>query len=62
MDETEKVPLASTTTAAKQAWEQPTLKYVGNVGDIFLGGGGKTSVTTQDPGDGYKPSGQGVDP
>jgi hypothetical protein len=35
------------------------LKYVGNVGDIFLGGGGKTSITASDPGDGYKPSGQG---
>jgi hypothetical protein len=45
--------------AEKQAWERPTLKYVGNVGDIFLGGGGKTSVTTADPGDGFKPSGQG---
>ena len=62
MDENVKTSAAATTPAAKQAWERPTLKYVGNVGDIFLGGGGKTSVTTQDPGDGYKPSGQGIDP
>ena len=57
----EKTSPASATTSAKQAWERPTLKYVGNVGDIFLGGGGKTSVTAHDPGDGYKPSGGGVD-
>jgi hypothetical protein len=43
----------------KQAWERPTLKYLGNVGDIFLGGGGKTSVAAADPGDGFKPSGGG---
>jgi hypothetical protein len=53
---------ASTVTASppvKQAWERPTLKYLGNVGDIFLGGGGKTSVAAADPGDGFKPSGGG---
>ena len=61
MDENEKTSSAATTPPAKQAWERPTLKYVGNVGDIFLGGGGKTSVTTQDPGDGYKPSGGGLE-
>jgi len=57
MHENEKPSHTSTTPPAKQAWERPTLKYVGNVGDIFLGGGGKTSVTQHDPGDGYKPSG-----
>jgi hypothetical protein len=62
MDENGKPSLAATTPPAKQPWERPTLKYVGNVGDIFLGGGGKTSVTAHDPGDGYKPSGGGVDP
>jgi len=62
MDENVRPSPASTAPPAKQRWERPTLKYVGNVGDIFLGGGGKTSVTTQDPGDGYKPSGGGVDP
>jgi len=55
----EKPTSASTTPPAKPPYERPTLKYVGNVGDIFLGGGGKTSITSSDPGDGYKPSGQG---
>ena len=57
--ENEKSTAAPTTPPVKQPWERPTLKYVGNVGDIFLGGGGKTSITSSDPGDGYKPSGQG---
>jgi len=57
--ENEKATTAPEIPTVKQPWERPTLKYVGNVGDIFLGGGGKTSVLSSDPGDGYKPSGQG---
>lgn len=57
--ENQKSTSPSTTPPTKQPWERPTLKYVGNVGDIFLGGGGKTSVLGHDPGDGYKPSGVG---
>jgi len=57
--ENEKPTAASETPPAKQPWERPTRKDVGNGGDVFLGGGGKTSVTQSDPGDGYKPSGQG---
>jgi hypothetical protein len=57
--ENEKRTSTTATPPAKPAYERPTLKYVGNVGDIFLGGGGKTSISSSDPGDGYKPSGQG---
>jgi hypothetical protein len=57
--ENEKRTSTTPTPPAKPAYERPTLKYVGNVGDIFLGGGGKTSISSSDPGDGYKPSGQG---
>jgi hypothetical protein len=56
--ENEKPAPPSPTPPSKRPWERPTLKYVGNVGDIFLGGSGKTSITTADPGDGFKPSGQ----
>jgi hypothetical protein len=41
-------------------WSRPTLKYVGNVGEVFLAGGGKISTTTYDTGDTpFKPPGQG---
>jgi hypothetical protein len=41
-------------------WKKPTLKYVGNVGEVFLSGGGKVSTTTHDTGDTpFKPPGQG---
>jgi len=44
----------------KPRWERPTLKYVGNVGEVFLAGGGKISTTTYDTGDTpFKPPGQG---
>lgn len=41
-------------------WERPSLKYVGNVGDIFLfPGGGKVSTANYDTGDSpFKPKGQ----
>jgi hypothetical protein len=46
---------------ARLRWERPTLKFVGNVGDIFLmPGGGKISTATYDTGDTpFKPKGQG---
>jgi hypothetical protein len=46
---------------ARLRWERPTLKYVGNVGDIFLmPGSGKISNATYDTGDTpFKPKGQG---
>jgi hypothetical protein len=41
-------------------WVKPSLKYVGNVGEIFLfPGGGKVSTANYDSGDApYKPKGQ----
>jgi len=44
--------------AIKQAWSAPVLSYVGHVGDVLQGGGGKLSPTTADSGDNRKPSGQ----
>lgn len=48
-------------TAATPAkgWVRPQLKYVGNVGEVLQGGGGKLSLQANDPGDSRKPSGQG---
>jgi hypothetical protein len=45
----------------KPRWERPALKYVGNVGDVFLfPGSGKISTATYDTGDTpFKPKGQG---
>ena len=43
----------------KQRWTRPTLKYVGNVGDVLQGGGGKLSPSASDTGDSRKPPGQG---
>jgi hypothetical protein len=45
--------------AARQAWTRPTLKYVGNVGDVLQGGGGKLTPSPADSGDSRKPPGQG---
>jgi hypothetical protein len=36
-----------------------TLTYVGEVGEVLRGGGGKLSPTPGDPGDNFKPPGQG---
>jgi hypothetical protein len=46
-------------TPQKQRWTRPTLKYVGNVGDVLQGGGGKMSPSAADTGDNRKPPGQG---
>jgi hypothetical protein len=44
---------------AKKAWTKPELKYVGHVGDVLQGGGGKLTPSPADPGESRKPSGQG---
>ena len=43
----------------KGTWVRPRLKYVGNIGEVLQGGGGKLSLTANDPGDSRKPTGQG---
>jgi len=45
---------------AQPEWQRPTVKYVGNVGEIFLfPGGGKVSTANYDTGDTpFKPKGQ----
>ena len=49
----------STRDAGKRTWTQPTLKYVGNVGEVLQGGGGKLTPSPGDPGESRKPSGGG---
>jgi hypothetical protein len=49
----------SETKAEKKAWTKPSLKYVGHVGDVLQGGGGKLTPAPSDPGESRKPSGQG---
>ena len=39
----------------RQAWEAPTVKVVGTVGDVLKGGGGKQSMQPADPGEIRKP-------
>jgi hypothetical protein len=39
-------------------WEPMTLTYVGSVGEVLQGGGGKLSPNCGDPGDPRKPRGQ----
>jgi len=46
-------------TETKRTWEEPSVRKVGNVGDVLRGGGGKMSVTADDAGDVRKPKGQG---
>lgn len=48
-DETSK-----TTTAKRASWVSPSVTYVGHVGDIVQGGGGKSSTTPSDPGEPMK--------
>jgi hypothetical protein len=45
--------------ATRQTWTRPTLKYVGNVGDVLQGGGGKLTPSPADTGDSRKPPGNG---
>jgi len=39
-------------------WQAMELTYVGHVGDVLQGGGGKLSMACGDPGDARKPKGQ----
>jgi hypothetical protein len=45
---------------ARAGWERPSLKYVGNVNEVFLfPGSGKVSTASYDSGDTpFKPKGQ----
>jgi len=45
---------------SKKAWTRPSLKYVGHVGDVLQGGGGKLTPAPADPGESRKPSGGGA--
>ena len=45
--------------AGKRTWTPPTLKYVGNVGDVLQSGGGKLTPMPGDPGEARKPPGGG---
>jgi hypothetical protein len=47
------------TSDARARWERPSLKYVGNVNDVFLfPGSGKVSMAQYDTGDTpFKPKG-----
>jgi hypothetical protein len=40
-------------------WEPMTLRYVGEVGEVLQQGGGKLSPSPFDPGETFKPPGQG---
>jgi len=42
----------------KKTWCAPVLSYVGHIGDVLQGGGGKLSPVMADSGDIRKPSGQ----
>jgi hypothetical protein len=44
---------------ARRTWTRPQMKYIGDVGDVLQGGGGKFTIANADPGDIRKPSGQG---
>ena len=44
---------------AAEVWVRPELKYVGNIGEVLQGGGGKLSLQANDPGDSRKPAGNG---
>jgi hypothetical protein len=43
--------------SGRTSWTKPRLKYVGNVGEVLHGGGGKLSTTGGDPGEGRKEKG-----
>ena len=55
----DKQQAATPVAASRAAWQKPSLQRVGNVGNVFLGGGGKLSVTADDSGDTRKPKGLG---
>lgn len=41
-----------------KSWERPKSTYVGHVGSVVQGGGGKPSVSPHDPGEAFKPGPQ----
>jgi hypothetical protein len=43
----------------KEQWQSMKIDYVGNVGELVLGGTGKVSTSPADPGEARKPIGQG---
>jgi hypothetical protein len=47
-----------TLKSTKKVWMKPELKYVGHVGDVLQGGGGKLSLPYADQGDSRMPTGQ----
>ncbi|MGC4081800.1 MAG: hypothetical protein QM736_06760 [Vicinamibacterales bacterium] len=53
-DDTNEAPKAE-----KKTWAKPSLKYVGHVGDVLQGGGGKLTPSPADPGESRKPRSQG---
>ena len=48
-----------TQATSKRTWTRPTVKYVGDIGDVLQGGGGKLTPSPADPGEVRKPSGAG---
>ncbi len=50
---------AAGTGSTKQSWEPMKLTYLGHVGEVLQGGGGKLTPSPGDPGEARKPSGQG---
>ena len=44
----------TTDAPARAAWVSPRVTYVGHVGDIVQGGGGKSSTQPTDPGEANK--------
>ncbi len=45
--------------AGKRTWEPMELRYVGDIKDVVLHGGGKLSLAGGDPGEGRKQPGGG---
>jgi hypothetical protein len=44
----------TTDASTRAAWVSPSVTYVGHVGDIVQGGGGKSSTQPTDPGEANK--------
>jgi hypothetical protein len=43
----------------RRPWEAPELKVVGTLSSVLQGGGGKLTPSPNDPGEVFKPKGQG---
>jgi len=50
---------AAGTGSTRPSWEPMKLTYLGHVGEVLQGGGGKLTPAPADPGEARKPSGQG---